>query len=296
VPHILRSADAAMYRAKARGGGRVQTFTPLLEQEVTQRQQIEVELRRGLRTGQLRVVFQPYRELATGRLVGYEALVRWNHPQRGMLLPSTFLPLAEETGLIDAVDRWVLGEACRQARQWPQPLLVSVNVSAGRLRRGDFHEDTAAILAESGLSPERLVLELSERILFDEVPDAFGALAELTSAGVGLALDDFGAGYTSLEQLRQLPVSRVKMDRSLITPVDESEDDASIVAAVIQFAHAHGLSVTAEGIERSEQLERLAELGCDYGQGFLFSAPSAAAGVDDSAAHGGGARTFRARD
>jgi diguanylate cyclase (GGDEF)-like protein/PAS domain S-box-containing protein len=284
VQHLLRSADGAMYRAKARGGGRAETFTHLLEQEVTRRQQTEVELRRGLRMGQLHVLFQPYRELVTGRLVGYEALVRWNHPQRGMLLPADFLPLAEETGLIDAVDRWVLGEACRQAGRWPAPLLVSVNVSAGRLGRGDLHRDTAAILADTGLDGSRLILELSERILFDQVPDAFDSLADLTSSGVGLALDDFGAGYTSLEQLRRLPISQVKIDRSLVTPVDRSEDDASIVAAVIQFAHALGLSVTAEGIERPGQLERLIELGCDCGQGFLFSAPAAVSGFDDPVA------------
>lgn len=296
VQHVLRSADAAMYRAKARGGGRAESFTHLLEQEVTRRHEMEVELRRGLRAGQLHVLFQPYRELLTGRLVGYEALVRWDHPHRGMLLPDTFLPLAEETGLIDAVDRWVLGEACRQARQWPAPLLVSVNVSAGRLRRGGLHQDTAAILAETALNPTRLVLELSERILFDEVPDAFGSLADLASGGVGLALDDFGAGYTSLEQLRRLPVSQVKIDRSLIVAVDQSEDDASIVAAVIQFAHALGLSVTAEGIERTAQLERLTELGCELGQGFLFGAPAAVSGFDDSAAHERRSRLFRAQD
>jgi diguanylate cyclase (GGDEF)-like protein len=296
VQHLLRSADAAMYRAKARGGGRAEAFTRLLEEEVTRRHQIEVELRRGLRTGQLRVLFQPYRELVTGRLVGFEALVRWDHPNRGILLPDSFLPLAEETGVIDAVDRWVLGEACRQARGWPAPLLVSVNVSAGRLRRGELHQDTAAILAETGLDPSRLVLELSERILFDEVPDAFDSLADVTSSGVGLALDDFGAGYTSLEQLRRLPVSQVKMDRSLVAPVDQSEDDASIVAAVIQFAHALGLSVTAEGIERSGQLERLIELGCDCGQGFLFSAPAAVPGFDQSSTREGHSRALRGRD
>jgi diguanylate cyclase (GGDEF)-like protein len=296
VQHLLRNADAAMYRAKARGGGRVETFTHLLEKEVTRRQQIEVELRRGLRSGQLRVLFQPYRELATGKLVGYEALVRWNHPHRGMLLPDAFLPLAAETGLIEAVDRWVLAEACRQARQWPAPLVVSVNVSAGRLRRGDLYQDTAAILAETRLNPSRLVLELSERILFDEVPDAVSSLGELAAAGVGLALDDFGAGYTSLEQLRRLPVSQVKIDRSLIAAVDQSEDDAAIVAAVIGFAHALGLSVTAEGIERSSQLDRLTELGCEYGQGFLFSPPAAAPGVDETDATERRPRVFRAQD
>jgi len=296
VQQLLRSADAAMYRAKARGGGRAETFTHLLGEEVTRRHQIEVELRRGLRTGQLHVLFQPYRELVSGRLVGYEALVRWDHPRRGILRPDDFLPLAEETGLIDAVDRWVLGEACRQAREWPAPLLVSVNVSAGRLRRGGLDQDTASVLAETGLNPTRLVLELSERILFDEMPEAFDSLTDLTSAGVGLALDDFGAGYTSLEQLRRLPISQVKIDRSLIAPVDQSEDDASIAAAVIQFAHALGLSVTAEGIERPAQLDRLTELGCDYGQGFLFSAPAAVSGLDDSAAHPPRPRALRTQD
>jgi diguanylate cyclase (GGDEF)-like protein/PAS domain S-box-containing protein len=296
VQHLLRSADAAMYRAKARGRGRAETFTQLIEKEVTHRHQIEVELRRGLRSDQLRVLFQPYRELATGRLVGYEALVRWNHPRRGILLPDTFLPLADETGLVEAVDRWVLAEACRQAARWPEPLALSVNVSSGRLRRGDLYEDTAAILEETGLAPGRLVLELSERILFDEVPDALSSLADLTSLGVSLALDDFGAGYTSLEQLRRLPVSQVKIDRSLVGPVDRSEDDTAIVAAVIQFAHALGLSVTAEGIERGGQLERLTELGCEYGQGFLFSPPGAAEGIDDLAGHERRSRVFRARE
>lgn len=296
VQHLLRSADAAMYRAKARGGGRAETFTRLLEREVTHRHQIEVELRRGLRSGQLRVVFQPYRELATGALVGYEALVRWDHPHRGVLLPDSFLPLAEETGLIEAVDRWVLTEACRQACRWPTPLVVSVNVSAGRLRRGDLYADTAAILAETGLKPNRLVLELSERILFDEVPDALSSLADFTSDDVSLALDDFGAGYTSLEQLRRLPISHVKIDRSLITPVDRSDDDVSIVAAVIQFAHALGLSVTAEGIERASQLERLTELGCEYGQGFLFSPPAAAPRFDAASMRESPSPAFPGRD
>ncbi|MBV9413364.1 MAG: EAL domain-containing protein [Solirubrobacterales bacterium] len=294
VQHLLRSADTAMYRAKARGGGRVETFTQLLEKEVAHRHEIEVELRRGLRSNQLKVLFQPYRELATGALVGYEALVRWHHPRRGVLLPDTFLPLAAETGLIEAVDRWVLTEACRQAGRWPSPLVVSVNVSAGRLRRADLYDDTAAILAETGLKPSRLVLELSERTLFDEVPDALSSLADLTSEGVSLALDDFGAGYTSLEQLRRLPISHVKIDRSLITPVDRSDEDASIVAAVIQFAHALGLSVTAEGIERSSQLERLTELGCEYGQGFLFSPPGAVADFEDASVRVSPSAAFRA--
>jgi len=281
VQHLLRGADAAMYRAKARGGGRVETFTPLLEEQVTRRQQLEVELRRGLRFGELRVVFQPYRELATGRVVGYEALVRWSHPSSGLLEPANFLPLAEDTGLIEAVDRWMLNEACRLAQAWPSPLVVSVNVSPGRLRGGDLSQHAAEILAQTGLDPNRLMLELSERILFDDEPEALTSLAELAAAGVGLALDDFGSGYTSLEHLRRLPISQLKIDRSLIGPLGDQHGNSVIVAAIISFAHALGLSVTAEGIERPDQLEHLAGLGCEYGQGFLFSPPLSIPEFDD---------------
>jgi diguanylate cyclase (GGDEF)-like protein/PAS domain S-box-containing protein len=280
VQHLLRQADVAMYRAKARGGGRTEAFMPKLGEQATRRQQLEVELRRGLRSSQLRVVFQPYRELTTGKLVGYEALVRWNHPQSGLLLPASFVPLAEDTGLIEAVDRWVLDEACRRAREWPSPLVVSVNVSPGRLRSGDLSEDTTAILAENGLDPGRLMLELSERILFDDEPEALTSLADLAATGVGLSLDDFGAGYTSLEHIRRLPITQLKIDRSLIATLDEQDRDASIVAAVISFAHALGLSVTAEGIERPDQLESLIELGCEYGQGFLLGPPSTTPAFD----------------
>ena len=276
VERLLRSADAAMYRAKDRGGGRVETFTHHLEEQVVERQQMQVELRRALRSGQLRVVFQPYQDLSTGAVVGHEALVRWEHPTRGTLLPVDFLPLAEDTGLIEAVDRWVLEEACRQARGWSSEQVVSVNVSAGRLRSGDLSRHTGEVLAATGLSPDRLILELSERTLFDDEPDAFRSVSELAATGVGVALDDFGAGYTSLEQLRRLPITQLKIDRSLIEPLDASDGDSLIVTAVVQFAHALGLSVTAEGIERPAQLAFLTELGCEYGQGLLFSPPRAA--------------------
>lgn len=276
VQHLLRSADTAMYRAKARGGGRVETFRPRLEEEAARRQRLAVELRRGLRSNQLRVVFQPYRQLATGTVVGYEALVRWAHPQRGILEPASFLPLAEDTGLIEAVDRWVLDAACRQARGWPSSVAVSVNVSPAWLRSGDVSAQVAEVLAQTGLDPTRLTLELSERTLFDDEPDTFASLTDLAAQGVGLALDDFGAGYTSLEHLRRLPITQLKIDRSLTAPLDDQGGDSPMVAAVISFAHALGLSVTAEGIERQSQLVRLRELGCECGQGFLFSPASMA--------------------
>jgi diguanylate cyclase (GGDEF)-like protein len=284
VQTLLRSADAAMYRAKARGGGRMELCTPKLVQQVARRQQLEVELRRALRERQLRLVFQPYRELATGKVVGYEALVRWCHPRNGLLCPESFLGLAEETGLIEAIDRWVLDEACRQARTWASPLAVSVNVSPGRLRCGDLFDHAAGVLAHTGLEPSRLMLELSERTLFDDEPDATSSLTELAAAGVGLALDDFGVGYTSLGHLRRLPLTQLKIDRSLIRSLSDQDEDSLIVSAVISFAHALGLSVTAEGIEQPQQLERLLDLRCDYGQGFLFSAPRADLVVDESAA------------
>ncbi|MGZ4665028.1 MAG: putative bifunctional diguanylate cyclase/phosphodiesterase [Frankiaceae bacterium] len=269
---LMRRADAAMYSAKARGGGRVETFAPALGKKAKRRQQLEVELRRGLRTGQLRLLFQPYIELSSGRVVGYEALVRWDHPRYGLLCPARFLPLAEDTGLIEAVDRWVLDEACREARRWAPPFAVSVNVSPAQLRGGDLAQHVTDILSQTGLNPTRLTLELNERTLFDE-PETLALIEDVADAGVNLALDDFGAGYTSLGHLRRLPLTELKIDRSLVLALDHDGHDVPIVAALISFAHTLGLCVTAEGIERPQQLKRLRGLGCEYGQGFLLGRP-----------------------
>ena len=225
VQSLLRSADAAMYSAKATGRGRAAMFTADLGERNTLRQQLEVDLRRGLRTGQLRLAFQPYHDLTSGTMVGYEALVRWKHPRRGLLGPASFLALAEDAGLVEEIDRWVLEEACRQARGWRSPLSVSVNVSPGRLRSGDLCQHTADILDQTDLQPGRLTLELSERTLFDDEPEAsFGMLAELASSGVGVALDDFGAGYASLGHLRRLPLTQLKIDRSLVATLGRNSD------------------------------------------------------------------------
>ena len=281
VQSLLRSADAAMYSAKARGRGRAALFTPDLGERNTRRQQLEVELRRGLRTGQLRLAFQPYHDLASGEMVGYEALVRWKHPRSGLLAPASFLAVAEDAGLIEAIDRWVLDEACRHARSWPSPLAVSVNVSPGRLRAGDLRQHTAHILDQTELDPARLTLELSERTLFDDEPEAFGMLSDIATAGVGVALDDFGAGYASIGHLRRLPLTQLKIDRSLVATLGQN-GDSPMVAAVTSFAHALGLSVTAEGIEHPAQLERLTDLGCDFGQGFLFGHPRPGSAMNGS--------------
>ena len=277
VQPLLRSADAAMYSAKAHGRGRATLFTPGLGERNTRRQQLEVELRRGIRTGQLQLAFQPYYRLAGGQMAGYEALVRWNHPLNGLLAPASFLTLAEDAGLLETIDRWVLTAACLQARRWTSPLGVSVNVSPGRLRTGDLCEHTADILSKARLEPERLTLELSERTLFDDEPEAFGMLSELASTGVGVALDDFGAGYASLGHLQRLPFTQLKIDRSLVAALAPHDGNSTIVAAVINFAHALGLLVTAEGVEHPFQRERLTALGCDFGQGFLFGKPQSVA-------------------
>jgi diguanylate cyclase (GGDEF)-like protein len=274
-PRLMRSADAAMYSAKARGGGRAERFAPGLAREASRRQQLEADLRRGLRTGQLRLEFQPIHELAGGGIVGYEALVRWDHPRNGLMKPASFLPLAEDTGLIEAVDAWVLYQACRQARQWSSPLVVSINLSPAGFKDVHLAQKVTHVLAETGLQPSRLTLELNERIPFDDEPEAFALLADLSSVGVGLALDDFGAGYTSLRHMRRLTITDLKIDRSLVLELDGQGAESPIVAAVISFAHTLGLSVTAEGVEHPQQVERLRQLGCEHVQGFLIGRPQA---------------------
>ncbi len=231
-----------MYSAKARGSGRAERFTVGLGERNKRRQQLEVDLRRGIRTGQLHLAFQPYHELVSGTIVGYEALVRWDHPRNGLLEPASFLPLAEDAGLLEGIDRWVLGEACRHAHDWDSALAVSVNVSPGRLRAGDLCRHTVDVLGQTDLNPARLTLELSERTLFDDEPGAFETICEIADVGVGVALDDFGAGYTSLGHLRRLPLTQLKIDRSLVATLGPESDDSPMVAAVIGFAHALGLS------------------------------------------------------
>ena len=280
VDRLLRSADTAMYRAKARGRGRAEVFVPTLAEQATRRQRLEADLRRGLRAGELELVYQPYRDLPSGAVVGVEALVRWRHPRLGMLDPAAFVPLAEDCGLVEALDSWVLREACEQARRWSAPVTISVNVSPPTLRAGDLLREVPAVLGDVGLRPDRLVLELSERTAFGDEPEALAALATLAESGVGIALDDFGAGHTSLGQLRWLPLTTLKIDRSLIAGLGVPDrGDTALVAAIIQFAHALTLSVTAEGIERRPQLDELLALGCETGQGFLLDRPQAATSV-----------------
>jgi diguanylate cyclase (GGDEF)-like protein len=279
---LLRDADLAMYQAKATGKRRFVTFAPELRRVVRDRRELEADLRRAVDEGQFFLLYQPIVELRSGEVTGMEALLRWRHPERGVVGPDRFIPVLEETGLICVVGRWVLEEACRQTAAWQamgQDLYVSVNLSARQLDGGGLVDDVAAVLSMTGLRPGSLVLELTETTLMEDTVAATRCLDGLKALGVRVALDDFGTGYSSLSYLRQLPIDILKIDRSFISTSSDSPEAAACVHMLVQLGQSLGLRTLAEGVERDEQLDRLAREGCDDVQGYLFSRPLAAADV-----------------
>jgi diguanylate cyclase len=279
VEELIRDADAAMYRAKEAGGGRLMLFDEVTRQRALTRLHTERALRAALERDEFRVYFQPEVSVETGAIVGLEALVRWEHPDDGLVGPDRFIALAEETGLIVPIGTWVLNESCRLAQRWQaeravdDPLVVRVNVSARQLAHDDLIDIVAAALERTGMDPSHLCLEVTESVLVDDPEASIETLAALKRLGVKIAVDDFGTGYSSLEYLRTFPVDCVKIDRSFVRGIPHSTEDVAIVNAVIELGHALGLSVTAEGVETSEQLGNLQTTGCDTAQGFLFSRP-----------------------
>jgi diguanylate cyclase (GGDEF)-like protein len=274
----FREAEVALVRAKASPGPRYVLFEPEMSEATLKRVELENDLRRALDRDELRLHYQPLVDLATDRIVGLEALVRWEHPTRGLVPPLSFIPVAEETGLIVPIGRWVLETACRQARRWldampESPLVMSVNLSARQFGQPDLVDDIRATLAASGLPPDRLELEITESVLLDEGEESATALRAIRDLGVGLVLDDFGTGYSSLSYLRRLPLDTIKIDRSFVAGIDDDNSNLPIVRAVIALAHALGIEVVAEGIETVGQLERLRELVCDRGQGDYYARP-----------------------
>jgi diguanylate cyclase (GGDEF)-like protein len=284
---LIRDADAAMYRAKAQGGGRYAMFDELTHERAVHRLEHEQALRRAIEREELRVFFQPEVSLSTSDVVGVEALVRWEHPDRGLLGPGEFVPLAEETGLIVPIGAWVLREACRRMQRWQavrgpdEPLTLSVNVSARQLAYGALPGTVAAILAETGVDARDLCLEVTESVLIEDLESSRATLCALEALGVRVAIDDFGTGYSSLQHLRRFPVDSVKIDRSFVAGLPHSPEDEAIVSAVTELAHALGLSVTAEGVETVEQLASLRACGCDTAQGFLLARPGSPELVDE---------------
>jgi diguanylate cyclase (GGDEF)-like protein len=281
---LLREAEIAMVRAKGDATQRHALFEPSMSAQTLERVELESDLRLVLERDELRVHYQPIVTLGSAEIVGFEALVRWQHPTRGLVPPLAFIPLAEETGLIVPVGKWVLETACRQAAKWrasrigpdDTPLFVSVNLSARQFMQADLLEDVAAILAETGLEPGALELEITESVLMDQSEAGIRTLRRLRALGVRLVLDDFGTGYSSLSYLKHLPLDLIKIDRSFVAGIDENAD-RSIVEAVVALAHGLGIGVVAEGIETERQAARLLKLGCDFGQGYLFSRPMPAA-------------------
>jgi diguanylate cyclase (GGDEF)-like protein len=268
---LLRKADIALYRAKGEGRDRYRLFTPAMDETVKLRGTIEEELRTALDSGEgLRVYYQPQVAGPGQAIVGLEALVRWQHPTRGLISPEQFISVAEETGLIGQLGEWVLRQACDASRRWPD-LFIAVNLSPRQIRSSGFAERVLALVRESGADPHRIELEVTESVLLNDDDQVRDALVQLRAAGVRIALDDFGTGYSSLSYLRRFEVDKIKIDRSFIQQLGHRADSAAIVTAVVTLGHAMGLTVTAEGVETSEQRDFLAAVGCNGLQGYLFS-------------------------
>jgi diguanylate cyclase (GGDEF)-like protein/PAS domain S-box-containing protein len=269
---VLRDADIAMYRAKALGKARYEMFDSAMHLHAVSLLQLETDLRRAVERDEITVHYQPIVSLATGEVTGFEALARWRHPQRGLILPDEFIPLAEETGLILSLGQSLLREACREVAALKDTrLTISVNLSARQLADGGLLETIDEALAETGLAATRLKLEVTESAIMSNADAAIAVLLELRTRGVGIEIDDFGTGYSSLSYLQELPVDTVKIDRSFVCRIDEAGEKAEIVESIIALARSLDLEVIAEGIETERQLARLRRLRCDGGQGFLLS-------------------------
>jgi diguanylate cyclase (GGDEF)-like protein/PAS domain S-box-containing protein len=292
---LLKNADFAMYDAKDSGRDTYQFFKTDMNERAIERRMLEGELRHALERQQLLLNYQPKIDLVTGEIIGVEALIRWNHPDRGIVSPAQFIPIAEESGLIVPIGRWVLREACRQVRAWQAAglptIYLAVNISAVELRAPEFVAGVREILTESGLDPHLLELELTETFLMVDASSTADVLRELKGAGVQLALDDFGTGYSSLSYLKRFPLDTLKIDRSFVRNITTDADDASIVTAVIGLGRNLHMRVVAEGVETREQLEFLQQHGCPVGQGFYFSVPLVAANFGQMLGRGIAERT-----
>ncbi|WP_240943606.1 putative bifunctional diguanylate cyclase/phosphodiesterase [Janthinobacterium lividum] len=281
---LIKHADIAMYRAKEQGRGHWQFYASSMNAGTLERLELESELRHALERGQFHLEYQPQLDLASGAVVGMEALLRWQHPQLGRIPPASFIGLAEEMGLITPIGDWVLRTACAQTRAWQLaghgPLRLAVNLSARQFKQKNLLHAVAQVLADTGLAAAHLELELTESMVMHDVEQATAIMAKLKALGVQLSIDDFGTGYSSLAYLRHFPIDVLKIDKTFVSDITHSIDDAAIVRAIISLAHSLRLKVIAEGVETEQQLAFLRQHGCDQMQGYLFSRPLAAAAFE----------------
>lgn len=291
---LLRNSDAAMYHAKTEGKARCKVFSEDMHAQAMRRLELENELRLAIEREELKLYYQPKVLLSTGNIVGMEALVRWDHPTLGLTSPKEFIPLAEEVGLIDSLGRWVIREACAEACRWQElypaapPLVTSVNLSMGQFQGSDLVPEIAEILRQTGLAPSCLELEITERVVMEDVEYAVDVLEHVKKLGIKVTLDDFGTGYSSLEALRRFPLDALKIDKAFVDGVSRSQQDTAVVQLVIDLAHVLGIQVIAEGVETVEQLTQLRNMGCDQAQGYYFWKPLM--GEEAAALQGGSLR------
>jgi EAL domain-containing protein (putative c-di-GMP-specific phosphodiesterase class I) len=276
---MLRDADTAMYRAKANGRARHQVFDVDMHQRAVSLLRLETDLRRAIERKELLAYYQPIIDLKTKQLRGFEALARWRHPTRGLILPDIFIPVAEETGLIGAIGDFMLVEACRQMRTWQHryqrdpALTISVNVSTRQLSQNNVADQVQRILGETGLDPKTLTLEITESALMQNLKTGAAVIQQLHDMAVRLHIDDFGTGYSSLSYLHNFPVDTLKVDKSFVSRMDGGPHQTEIVKAIVSLAQNLGMGVTAEGVETAAQADALRDLQCTSAQGFLFSRP-----------------------
>ncbi len=276
--HVLRDADIAMYQAKVKGNSSYEVFDASMRASIVDRLQLEADLRRAVEHNEFLLHYQPIMDLKSQKLIGFEALVRWSHPEKGIIYPMEFIPLAEETGLIFPISEWIFRESCRQLRSWhdrypPPPLKLSINISGKQFSRPDLIETLSSIISEAGLEPETLALEITESMIMTNMETAAATMEKLRSMGMHIHIDDFGTGYCSLSYLHRFPVNALKIDKTFVSNLSNRGECGEIITSIVSLAKSLNLDVIAEGVELPHQLSNIMEMNCGYAQGYLFSRP-----------------------